>query len=156
MTTTTAAPADYKTLTELHRRANRINHQVDDELGDAMARALGHAIDTNRYGLDLCGVTITRQALVNALHRDAITTRDNEAALVTRAIAVRHLADLIHQTGADGEDITDMADDEEEGMTLADRRAYPEVYGFLLAAVDAFDESGFDLLQSATVDILGW
>ncbi len=143
--------------TELHRRANRINHQIDDALTDETARALGHTVDTNRHGTPLCGVTVTRQALINALHRDALTTRANQAALVTSTAAVRHLADLIHQAKMDGEDVADMADDESNGMTLADRGAYPEVYVFLLAACDAFPKwSGYDLLQSATVTILGW
>jgi hypothetical protein len=141
---------------ELYRRASRINADVDGELSDAMARSLGHIADTTRYGTQLCGVTVTRQAIINALHRDALTTRAHQAHLTTRATAVRYLADLIDQHRMDGEDTADMADDAEAGMTLADRGAYAVVYEFLLAACDAFDESGYDLVQSATVTVLGW
>lgn len=141
---------------ELHRRANRVNAAVDGELTDATARALGHTVDTHRYGTQLCGVTVTRQAVLNALHREALNTRAHQAHLTSRVTAVHYLADLIHQYRMDGEDVAYMADDESNGMTLADRGAYRVVYEFLLAAVDTFNESGYDLLQSATVTVLGW
>jgi hypothetical protein len=158
-----ATRRDALDLTGLHAHALDLNDKVTEFLIRTGDRVHGRTLESDRRQLtQVAGVTVTRQAIRNELHyraaadyQLALVERDNTAHLVSRRAATCRLADLIREHRMDGEDVADMGCDEAAEMTLEDRSAYSEVYLFLLVVCGRFNESGDDLLQSAT-EYLGW
>lgn len=105
---------------------------------------------------ELTDASLIHQAATDELHTRALTIHTSRPHLTTTRAAARHLATLIRQHRMDGQDIHDMGHDENNSLGLVDRHGYPEVYAFLLTACDTFNVDGYGLLQTATVDILGW
>lgn len=146
---------------ELHTRAILFDTDRDQYLTRSGERHLGLiALGWANGRYDTLTPTMrpiaSRRAILNELHTRALTIHISRTHLTTTRAAARHLATLIRQHRMDGQDVHDMGHDEYSGLTVVDRHGYPEVYAFLLTACDTFNVDGYGLLQTATVDILGW
>jgi hypothetical protein len=146
-------------LDELHRRALQINTDRTTWLAGTGERTLGLAVeqyDQNvAHGDPGLLPPVSKQAMLTELRQRATIDFEQQPHLATHKAAVRYLAGLIRDHGMDGEDVADMGHDQFDGMTRADRSAYPVVYTFLLSACDTFQVDGYDLTREAT-EALGW
>lgn len=152
-----AARQELANREQLHATARKINADRTTWLAGTGERVLGRLLANGapelaaRYRMD----GITRRAILAELYQRALWEDAARPHLLSRKAAVRYLAGLIRQYKMDGEEVSDMGHDEYNGMTRADRSAYPEVYVFLLAACDQFGDDGYELLGDAT-NVLGW
>lgn len=141
---------------ELHAEARKIDADRDTWLAGTGERTLGHILTGDDMITGEGAVYITEKSIRTELHQRAEIDREHQAHLVSRKAAVRYLAGLIRKYGMDGEDISDMGHDEYNGMTRADRAAYPVPYTFLLSACDTLQVDGYDLLRIVVTSELGW
>jgi hypothetical protein len=146
--------------TELHRRAINHGYERDAFLAQTGTHTLGRLLDpatptSAAYQAEMDALSITATTLRTELHGRALEEDTDRPHLVSERAATLYLAALIHETGMDGEDVVCMDDDD-----YNDRPSWEvnnaRVYRFVRAASRQFDCSGFDLLQTATVTVLGW
>lgn len=150
-------------LDELHRRALALNTDRDDFLTRSGERTLGRILDGELASFDrsiswlITDGIASPTAILVELHTRALEEHTDRPHLVTRRAATHHLATLIREELLDGEEVRDLADAENAGESpLGFTWAGDRTYRFLIMACEAFDESGYDLLQSTCETVLGW